>query len=148
MDFKRFAPYAPAVDRKRWESLPADFRKEITQAGEEILPCTYPMLPATKYMEFCRIGNRSDYEELYFGRRRVLNTLILAECAEGRGRFLDDIVNGIMAICEESGWQLPAHNNYMWSRHYSLPDITDPVLDLFAAETGAQHLSFHYKKNR
>lgn len=135
---KKFRPYAPASDRKTWESIPEDFRQEIIQAGEEYLNFDYPVLPATKYMEFCRIGNRSMYEELYFKRRTVLNTLILAECAEGKGRFLDDIINGIMAICEESGWQIPAHNCYMWSSHYCLPDITEPVLDLFAAETGAQ----------
>lgn len=135
---KKFAPYAPAADRESWESLPEDFRQKIIQAGEEYLNFAYPMLPATKYMEFCRIGNRSMYEKLYFNRRRILNTLILAECAEGKGRFLDDIVNGIMAICEESGWQIPAHNHYMWSSHYCLPDISNPVLDLFAAETGAQ----------
>ena len=57
----------------------------------------------------------------------------MAECVENKGRFLDDIVNGIMAICEESGWQLPAHNN-----NYSIPDITNPVMDLFSCETGAQ----------
>ena len=102
-DFIKFTPYAPAADRKRWESLPGDFKQEIIQAGERYLHYSYPMLPATKYMEFCRIGNRSMYEALYFDRRRILNTLILAECAEGMGRFLDDIVNGLMAICEESG---------------------------------------------
>jgi hypothetical protein len=135
---KKFAPYAPAADRRAWESLAEDFRQEMIQAGEEYLNYAYPMLPATKYMEYCRIGNRSMYEALYFSRRRVLNTLILAECAEGKGRFLDDIVNGIITICEESGWQLPAHNSYLWSDTYSLPDICEPVLDLFAAETGAQ----------
>ena len=137
-ELTRFAPYAPASERKDWEALPEDFRQEIIEAGEEYLDFAYPMLPATKYMEFCRIGNRSMYEQLYFDRRRILNTLILAECAEGKGRFMDDIINGIMAICEESGWQIPAHNNYLWSSHYNLPDITNPVLDLFAAETGAQ----------
>ncbi|HBM81562.1 MAG TPA: heparinase [Clostridiaceae bacterium] len=136
--FKKFAPYAPESDRKRWGSLPDDFRQEIIQGGEKYINYAYPVLPATKYMEFCRTGNRSNYEALYFNRRRILNTLILAECAEGGGRFLDDIVNGLMAICEESGWQIPAHNCYMWSQHYCLPDSTDPILDLFAAETGAQ----------
>jgi hypothetical protein len=142
--FKKFAPYAPAADRKTWESLPGDFRREIIQSGEECLDYAYPVLPATKYMEYCRIGNRSMYEALYFERRRTLNTLVLAECAEGKGRFLDDIVNGIITISEESGWQLPAHNQYAWSSHYSLPDICEPVLDLFAAETGAQLAMVEY----
>jgi hypothetical protein len=143
-DLKKFAPYAPASEREHWKGLPEDFRQEIIEAGEKYLNFSYPMLPATKYMDFCRIGNRSVYEGLYFNRRRILNALVLAECVEGKGRFMDDIVNGIMAICEESGWQIPAHNNYMWSSHYSLPDITNPVLDLFAAETGAQLAMVEY----
>jgi len=137
-DIKKFAPYGPAADRKIWEGLPEDFREEIIRSGEPYCHYSYPSLTATGYMEFCRNGNRTRYETPYFDRRRILSTLILAECAEDKGRFLDDIVNGIVAICEESGWQVPAHNSYMWSGHYCLPDQSEPVLDLFAAETGAQ----------
>ncbi len=42
-------------------------------------------------------------------------------------------------ICEESGWQYPAHNNYVKSGpRLPLPDTSAPIIDLFAAETGAQ----------
>ena len=41
--------------------------------------------------------------------------------------------------CEESGWQLPAHNAQVRDGpHEPLPDPNRPVIDLFAAETGAQ----------
>lgn len=45
---------------------------------------------------------------------------------------------GIFSICEESAWQLPPHNSYERDTpQLLLPDATQPVLDLFACETGA-----------
>ncbi|MGO7165324.1 heparinase, partial [Rhizobium johnstonii] len=47
-------------------------------------------------------------------------------------------VDGIFLIAEESGWQLPAHNAYERSgARLPLPDNSQPVVDLFAAETAA-----------
>lgn len=44
-----------------------------------------------------------------------------------------------MLLCEESGWQLPAHNALVRDGpRLPLPDPDNPVIDLFAAETGAQ----------
>lgn len=57
---------------------------------------------------------------------------------EHRGRFTDRIIDGLMLICEESGWQLPAHNSQeRGGKRAALADVTSPIIDLFAAETGA-----------
>ncbi|MCW5722960.1 MAG: heparinase II/III-family protein, partial [Devosia sp.] len=75
----------------------------------------------------------------YFTRRRLLNALVLAECVEAGGRFIDAITDGVFSICEESGWQLPAHNSYTrGGKRGALPDSSRPIVDLFAAETAAQ----------
>lgn len=140
-----FMPYSPASSRQAWEGLEPNLKREIIKNAEPYLNYNYPSIPATLYMKFCRMGNRTDFEEVYFKRRNVLNTLVLAECVEYQGRFLDDIINGIFVLCEESGWQLPPHNSYM--RHTPnrlLPDVTAPVLDLFACETGAELAMIYY----
>ncbi len=130
--------YPSASDRKAWEGLPGELKDALIQEGEKYLGYEYPLIQATDYMEFCRNGNRVHYEDKQFSRRLALNALVLAECVEYKGRFLDDILNGIWLICEESGWQLPAHNSYEQDAvQLPLPDITRPVVDLFAAETGA-----------
>lgn len=122
-----------------WEDLEQDVREALIAEGEAALAQPFPSLTATAYLDYHRTGNRVRFEADYFARRRLLNALILAECAERQGRFLDRIVDGLMLVCEESGWQLPAHNaQERGGPRQALPDVDNPVIDLFAAETGAQ----------
>ena len=129
-------PFPTATERTPWESLPASVRQAHIKRGEEALGHAWPALPATLYMEYARNGNRSHYEGPCFSRRRTLCDLTIAECVEGKGRFMDDIANGIWAICEESSWVIPAHINRQKAGK-GLPDTAEPVVDLFAAETSA-----------
>ncbi|MFV0342855.1 MAG: heparinase II/III family protein [Anaerocolumna sp.] len=135
-EFKAFQPYTTAKDRTSWDGLTDSLKVKWITLGELCLNVEYPPLSANSYMEFCNIGDRIGYEEKYFTRRRLLYTLVMAECIEGKKRFLKDIANGIIAICEESGWQLPAHNHFA-GVHSKLADVTKPVMDLFACETAA-----------
>lgn len=133
-----FAPYPKATDREAYEQLPEGLKEEIVKEGEAYLGYEYPVIRATDFMRFKRTGNRVAFEDVYFARRHALCGLVMAECVEHTGRFLDDIINGIFAICEESAWQLPPHNSYIRNEpQYLLPDAVRPVLDLFACETGA-----------
>lgn len=136
--FRPFSLYPPAAFRKEWENLDPDWKREAIGLGENYLGFQYPALFATDFLDFTRTGNRVRYEDKLFSKRLALNALVLAECVENKGRFLDDILNGIFSICEESAWQLPAHNSYIQDApQLPLPDAAAPVLDLFACETGA-----------
>mgnify|MGYP001377364734 CR=1 FL=1 len=128
-------PWPTCSDRKDWENLPASVRKDLIANGEQYLRYEWPDLPATLFLGFAREGNRSRYEREHFARRYALTSLLIAECVEGKGRFLDDITNGIWAICEESFWGVPAHVGAQKAGS-GLPDPAEPVVDLFAAETG------------
>ncbi|MCI8516752.1 MAG: heparinase [Hungatella sp.] len=133
-----FDSLRPASDRAAWEKIPRDYREKLVEEGEKWMDCPFSPIYATDYMEFCRTGNRTHFEDKMFGRRTALNALVLAECVQHEGRFLDTIINGMVLICEETAWQLPAHNSYIRDTpQHILPDVTRPVVDLFAAETGA-----------
>ncbi len=137
-NLKPFAPFPSWTGRAEWSMLPAGLAAQLVARGEQYLGFSYPQILATDYMAYCRTGNRVNFEDKYFARRRALCALVLAECAECKGRFMDDIVNAVLLICEESGWQLPAHNTYVRDTPaWPLPDCTRPLLDLFACETGA-----------
>ncbi|MDO4268976.1 MAG: heparinase II/III family protein [Eubacteriales bacterium] len=129
---------APASDRAAWESVRPELLKALSDRGLSRLPAVWPQLLAADFLEFSRSGNRVRFEDKQFERRNLLNDLVLAECAEYRGRFLDEIINGIQLICEETAWQLPPHNSYIRDTpQLPYPDVTRPLIDLFAAETGA-----------
>lgn len=137
-DFQTFQPYPVISDRDSWEKLDDEWKKETIKLAESYLGYEYPHLSATDFLDFCRTGNRIRYEDRYFVKRYALNALVLAECVEDKGRFMDDIINGLYSICEESAWQLPPHNTYIRDTpQLPLPDTTRPILDLFACETGA-----------
>jgi hypothetical protein len=133
-----FTPGAVGSDRPRWNSVPQAVRELVIGEAEETLARAWPLIAASDYREFTATGNRSHFEALYFTRRRMLNNLVLGELIEGGARFRPKIVDGIFLIAEESGWQLPAHNAYERSgARLPLPDSSQPVVDLFAAETAA-----------
>lgn len=135
---KDFVPYASVSDRSAWAKLDDEWKEKSVSLGESYLHYEYPRIFATDFLDFSRTGNRVRFEDRFFARRRALDALVLAECVEDRGRFMDDIINGIFAICEESAWQLPPHNSYRRDTpQLPLPDAAAPVLDLFACETGA-----------
>ena len=146
---QEFQPFPCSEERRRWDMLPEELKQAIVKDGEAYLSYEWPSLPAVRFMDYRRDGNRSRYEALHFERRRALVSLIIAECVQGQDRFIDDIINGIWCICEESFWGVPAHNYNSRNSQDSLPDIAEPIIDLFAAETAGLVAWGHYLlKNR
>jgi hypothetical protein len=97
-------------------------------------------------MDFARTGDRRRFEQPYFARRGNLGKLVLAECAQGSGRFVDEIINGIWAICEESAWVIPGHK----PGPGKLPDISADLssahhyVEMSTHLTGSQLAWTHY----
>lgn len=136
--FSEFLPGARFDDRNAWQNVADELKAHVLKEAEAASGRSWSVIRAEDYRQFSITGNRADFEALYFSRRRMLNDLVLGELAEGKGRFLSSIVDGVMLICEESGWQLPAHNSYeRGGVRHALPNVERPVIDLFAAETGA-----------
>jgi len=127
-------PFPRADERAEWTSIPEDIRRTFINLGNEYLDKPVPSLPATLYLEYQRIGNRSNYQNIWYQRRKMLHCLVLAECMEGKRRFLDSIANVVWAICEESSWTWPAHVGAQ-KAGVDLPDTTEPVVALFSAQT-------------
>ena len=128
-------PFPSISDREKWNAVPESIRISYIKKAEQYLGKDWEILPATFFLDFVRNENRTRYENMFFGRRQRLTSLVMAEVFENKGRFLDDIANGVWAICEESFWGVPAHIGAQ-KKGSGLPDVTEPIIDLFAAETG------------
>jgi len=140
---KEWRPFPQAHDREAWGRIASDSRYRgltqfLIQSAEQWQGAPWPTLPATLYMEFVRTGNRSHYEQFYFERRQRLAAFVLAECLEYRGRFLDEVVNGLWEIMGEVTWCIPAHARQIGADYYAhdpLPRQSPEFVDLFACET-------------
>ncbi|UCF16359.1 MAG: heparinase II/III family protein [Phycisphaerales bacterium] len=132
----QWRPFAKAKDRTAWTSIAESIQDKFIGLGQEYLGKDVPNLPATLYLEYRRVGNRSNYQDVWLERRKMLHCLVLAECIEGKGRFLDAVANVIWAICEESSWTFPAHIGAQKAGS-GLPDVTEPIVALFSAETAS-----------
>ena len=132
----QWRPFPTAADRDGWSAVPDGMFESVLSSATERMGKPYPPLPATLYLEYVRNGNRSHFEAATQARRRQLVEAVLAECAEGKGRFNDAIADGVWTICEESTWVYPAHLSAQ-KRGSGLADPNEYVIDLFSAETGA-----------
>ncbi len=128
-------PFPKPDNRAAWAAADPKMLASILNQAEAYLNYDWPNIPATTSLLFERTGDRNEYQALSFKKRGVLGILLLAEVSENKGRFLDAIINGVWSICEESFWGVPAH--LPRSKDYAgLMDVSDPFVDLFAAETG------------
>jgi len=134
-------------DRAGWEKIPAVYRSAWIKEGEKVLNYKWQIVPASSYLEFVRTGNRDTMQNVNSQNTGALRKLILAELAEGKGRFLPQIIDGSWSICEMTTWALSAHLSIQ-KAGYGLPDVKEPIIDLGVGITGAlMAWTHHFFKN-
>lgn len=98
-------------DRAAWQRagrLPG--LRDIVQQAQRLLKVPMPELSNDAYLDFSRTGNRNLGQAVIGQRHKRAATLVLAECVEGKGRFLPAIEESILALCGDRSWLLPAHD--------------------------------------
>ena len=130
-----FSPFPPAAQRNKWKTIAANISEErltkLMVEAELAVQTPIPPLPGTAFLDYKRTGQRERYNRPREQRRTMLATLVLAECLEGNGRFLDAVLDLSWAICEESTWATSSHQ-------IELTDISHPVIDIHAAMTALE----------
>ena len=131
----RWTPFPRIDDREGWARANAGTMASYIRNAERYLDYDWPTIPATLSLLIIRTGNRSEYQAVHDQRRTALAALLMGEIAENKGRFVDQIINGVWAICEESWWGYPAHLPKTLEIS-GLMDVSKPFVELFSAETG------------
>ena len=128
--------YPAYQDRKGWDAYTGNLKLKLIQDGEKNLNYTWKVIKATDYLEFEKSGNRTIMENPFGQNNIALSSLLYAELAEGKGRFMNQIINGIWHTCEMSTWVLSAHLPVQKSKR-SLPDIKEEIIDLTSGDLGS-----------
>jgi hypothetical protein len=131
----KWLPFPKISDREAWAKANQQYLKSYYESALKLIKYKWEAIPATTTLGYARTGNRTEYQNLSFKKREVLATLLLGEIYENKGQFTDQIINGVWSICEESYWGLPVHLALWHNNNNILPDVNDPYVDLFAAET-------------
>jgi hypothetical protein len=118
-------------NRQFWQKLPENIRQEYITKAEGYLGYTWPAVKATDYLEFIRSGERR--QGAYAACSNALITLVMGELVEGKGRFIDQIINAVWYFSEQTWWGWSAHLGAQKAGS-GLPDVNDPVVDLGVGE--------------
>ena len=136
-------PYPDYSDRSSWAELLGSHVEYLITNGEKYLDYTWQSVDATAYLAYERTGNRQVMEKPMSANRVALNALMLAELAEGKGRFLDQLINGTWHISHMPSWVLSAHLPRQKTGR-TLPDPSQQIIDLGSSPLGAQLSAAHH----
>ena len=128
----KFKPF-PTTPEEWKQQVPDSILAKLIKDGDRGLKFKFNSVSFSTVLEYKKNGNRSMYEEQSFIKRTTLLQLTVAESVEGKGRFMDAIMEGLWSICEESYWGIPAHI----SNTKGIADVENPVVELFTGETAA-----------
>ncbi|MCD7938368.1 MAG: heparinase II/III-family protein [Tannerellaceae bacterium] len=127
-------PYPAYNDRAGWNELLKENKQFLINQGEKYLGYEWKVVKATDYIEFEKSGNRNSMQDPFGSNNRAITSLLFAELAEGKGRFMDQLINGVFLSCEMTSWVLSAHLSAAQLSHRALPDYKDQVIDLTSGD--------------
>ncbi|MHC4124561.1 MAG: hypothetical protein ACYSSI_13375, partial [Planctomycetota bacterium] len=99
-------------DRAAWDK-PAKSRsaRGILARAEKWLETPIYEMTDEMYLDYKKsAGKRRKWQDYRAQSNRRLVDLVLAECVENKGRFLNDIEETIKVICSAKTWMMPAHD--------------------------------------
>lgn len=129
--------YPDYQNRTGWDALTGGMKQQIIENGEKYLTFPWRVVKATDYIEYERSGSRDIMQEPFGANNTALSSLVMAELAEGKGRFIDQIINGVWLSCEMTTWVLSAHLPSYHTSRRSLAGPEEQVIDLTAGDLGS-----------
>ena len=134
---QKWVSYPDYKNRSGWDQLTLGVKDEIVKKGEAALSYGWKVVKASDYLEFDRSGSRKIMEDPFNSNNSALTDLVLAELAEGKGRFMDQIANGVWFYCEMTSWALSAAISGAQTEKTSLPSYKENIIDLTSGDMGS-----------
>lgn len=119
-------------DRGYWDSMKNDPKaKALLEEAAGIVKKPMPPFVDSLYLHLNATNVRLPGEKMMNARYDYVFKLVLAECLENKGRYMRVIENGIIALCNQKPWSIPAHDRSL--QNYN---GTDYYVDLVVATAG------------
>ncbi len=138
---QKWVPYPAYSDRDGWDSFLGDLKETYIQLGEQYLDYEWKILKATDFLEYERSGAR--IESPWRQNAQAIAMMLMAELAEGKGRFIDQLINGVYAFAETTTWSWSAHTGRQ-KTHRAIQAWDDHVFDLAAGMAANLFSCVHY----
>ena len=133
---QKWVPFPAYADRSGWDRVLGDWKDEFIARGEDALDYEWKVVTATDYLTHDRGGSQGDAGRNINSNAIKIVDLFFAELASGNGRYIDQLMNGVFAMCETTTWVLSHHLNLQKSRHY-FPQSYDNAIDLVCGDIGS-----------
>ena len=132
-------PVPTATDRAVWSAdvLDQPTLSALRERATADLSQPWPVPLASAFARYGRDGNRTGYEAAVFARDKRLSRAAVMAAVTLDPRWIDEVVDGVSLLCEQSTWCWPAHDD-VFQRGDLVPDVDRPYLDLGAGEVAAQ----------
>ncbi|MCF0167727.1 MAG: heparinase, partial [Bacteroidales bacterium] len=129
-------PFPKYSDRQGWDRLLGEWKEEYIKRGEKALEYNWQVTTVSDYLT-CRNGGSQGDAVIHF-QPNVMSVvdLFFAELAQGEGRYINKLMDGVFSLCETSSWVLSHHLHLQKSR-YSFPLASDSAVDLVAGDVGS-----------
>ena len=101
---QQWVKYPAYTDRQGWDKYLGAFKDYYIKRGEEKLHFDWKIVRATAYLEFERSGDRNIMQGPLGQNTQAVADLLMAELAEGKGRFIDDLIDGVFRLCDYLGF--------------------------------------------
>ena len=135
-------PVPPASARGVWSAAAGSADRatltDLVARADRALALGWPTPLASSAARVHRDGNRDVWEAAAFARQRRLSRAAVAAAVTLDERWIDEVADGIVLLCEQSSWCWPAHDDTLRAHGAILATVTDPYLDLGAGEVVGQ----------
>ena len=126
-----WVPYPVYSDRTGWNSLLDEFVPSIIEMGDKCLDYEWIEITDDDYLAYDRFGDRAVMENKLIENSCTLGRLLIAELAEGKGRYLNDIAKGVDYFCNLRSWAISVHLAKLQKCKSPLPDPSENIVALY-----------------
>lgn len=135
-------PAPTADDRSVWDLIEGTVDRPtaeavLARAGAD-LASPWPQPLASQAARVHRDGDREVWEGPALARQQRLSRATIAAAVTLDARWIDEVADGIVLLCEQSSWCWPAHDDTRERHGAVIATVTDPFVDLGAGEVIAQ----------